>query len=41
MTLDVAAESEVGPALRAAASEQGVEVTVRPFEADVLRKAYG
>ncbi len=36
MTLDVAAESEVGPALRAAASEQGVEVTVRPFEADVL-----
>jgi glycine cleavage system transcriptional repressor len=36
MTLDVAAEGEIEDALKAAGAEQGVEVTVRPFEADVL-----
>ena len=36
MTLDVAADGDVADALHAAAKEQGVDVTVRPFEADVL-----
>src|SRR3954469_13802337 len=36
MTLDVVAPSDVEEPLRAAGAEQGVEVTVRPFEADVL-----
>ena len=36
MTLDVAADRDVSDALQAAAAEQGVEVTVRPFEAEIL-----
>src|SRR3954470_3125250 len=36
MTLDIVAEGDVGELLEQAASEQGVDVTVRPFEADVL-----
>jgi glycine cleavage system transcriptional repressor len=36
MTLDVVASGDIEDALRAAGAEQGVEVTVRPFEADVL-----
>ena len=36
MTLDVASEDEIEEPLRAAAEEQGVEVTVRPFEAEIL-----
>jgi glycine cleavage system transcriptional repressor len=36
MTLDVVAEGEFEPALKQTGAEQGVEVTVRPFEADVL-----
>lgn len=36
MTLDVVASADVEETLKQAASEQGVEVTVRPFEADVL-----
>ena len=36
MTLDVAADGDIEDALQATGAEQGVEVTVRPFEADVL-----
>jgi glycine cleavage system transcriptional repressor len=36
MTLDVVASGDIEEALRTAGAEQGVEVTVRPFEADVL-----
>jgi len=36
MTLDVAAEGDIDDVLEQAAAEQGVELSVRPFEADVL-----
>ena len=36
MTLDVVASGDVDDALKRAGAAQGVEVTVRPFEADVL-----
>ena len=36
MTLDVVASDDVSETLKHTAAEQGVEVSVRPFEADVL-----